>query len=175
SDLKSWATHTGLADGRKAMGVATSIEAGQRVAIDQNWSVTPQAQLMWSSIDARAFQDAWGSDVSMHGSNSLIGRLGVAANYTNSWKDSQGRSMNASFYGILNVYQEMLGGSSVNVAGVDFDTRTDRTWMGAGVGGSYSWADNKYTVYGESSVNTSVNHFGGNYNVKANLGFRMKF
>lgn len=175
SNLKSWAAHTDLANGRKATGYATSLEAGKRVALDQNWSVTPQAQLMWSSIDANAFQDTLGSNVNVRGGNSLIGRLGVAVNYTNSWKGSDGLPVSTSFYGIANVYQEMLGGSSVNVAGVNFDTSTDRTWIGVGAGGAYSWADKKYTIYGETSVNTSLNHFASNYSVKANVGFRMKW
>ncbi|MCO7729128.1 autotransporter outer membrane beta-barrel domain-containing protein, partial [Brucella intermedia] len=159
SDLNSWTANQGLADGRKATGYALSIEAGQRFAIDQNWSLTPQAQLMYSSINADSFRDAWDSRVSLHDGDSLIGRLGLAANYANSWQGKDGLTVNTTVYGIANLYQEMLSGSSVNVAGVAFDTDNDRTWGGIGAGGTYAWADNKYAVYGEGTINTALNHF----------------
>ncbi|WP_425598159.1 autotransporter outer membrane beta-barrel domain-containing protein [Brucella intermedia] len=175
SDLNSWTANQGLADGRKATGYALSIEAGQRFAIDQNWSLTPQAQLMYSSINTNAFNDTWGSRVSLHDGDSLIGRIGLAANYANSWKGDDGLMVNTTVYGIANLYQEMLGGSSVNVAGVDFDTDNDKTWGGIGAGGTYAWADNKYAIYGEGSVNTALNHFADSYALKGTVGFKVKW
>ncbi|MDH7793930.1 autotransporter outer membrane beta-barrel domain-containing protein, partial [Ochrobactrum sp. AN78] len=58
-------------------------------------------------------------------------------------------------------------------SGVDFDTDNDRTWGGIGLGGSYAWADNKYALYGEGSVNTGLTHFADSYNLKANAGFKV--
>jgi len=175
SDLNSWTANQGLADGRKATGYALSIEAGQRIALDQNWSLTPQAQLIYSSINADSFRDAWDSRVSLHDGDSLIGRIGIAANYANAWKGEDGLMVNTTVYGIANLYQEMLGGSSVNVAGVDFDTDNDKTWGGIGAGGTYAWADNKYAIYGEGSVNTSLNHFADSYSLKGTVGFKVKW
>ncbi len=175
NDLDSWTANTGLANGRKATGYAMSIEAGQRFAVDQNWSLTPQAQLMYSSIDADAFRDTWGSRVSMHHGDSLLGRIGLAANYANNWKGNDEQMVNTSVYGIANLYQEFLGGSMVDVSGIDFDTDNDRTWAGIGAGGTYAWATNKYAVYGEGSVNTSLNHFADSYTLKAIVGFKMKW
>ncbi|MGW6781057.1 autotransporter family protein, partial [Brucella pseudogrignonensis] len=130
NDLDSWTANTSLANGRKATGYALSAEAGQRVAIGGNWSLTPQAQLAWSSISADAFRDVWNARVSVEDGSSLLGRLGLAAEYATLWKDAQGRSTNANVYGIANLYQEFLGGTKVNLAGVDFDTDNDRTWAG---------------------------------------------
>jgi outer membrane autotransporter protein len=175
SDLNSSTANQGLADGRKATGYAMSIEAGQRFAINQNWSLTPQAQLMYSSINANAFHDTWGSRVSLHDGDSLIGRIGLAANYANSWKGEDGLMVNTNIYGIANLYQEMLGGSSVNVSGVEFDTDNDKTWGGIGAGGTYAWADNKYALYGEGSINTALNHFSDSYALKGTLGFKVKW
>nr|WP_286167671.1 autotransporter outer membrane beta-barrel domain-containing protein [Ochrobactrum sp. 3-3] len=175
SDLNSWTADQGLADGRKATGYALSVEAGQRIAIDQNWSLTPQAQLSYSSINANGFNDVWDSHVSLHDGDSLIGRIGIAANYANAWKGEDGLMINTTVYGIANLYQEMLGGSSVNVAGVDFDTDNDRTWGGIGAGGTYAWADNKYAVYGEGSINTALNHFADSYSLKGTVGFKVKW
>lgn len=175
NDLNSWTANTGLANGKKATGYAMSLEAGQRIAIEGNWSLTPQAQLMWSSIDADAFHDTWGSRVSLHDGDSLTGRIGLAANYRNDWKGDDGLMVNTTVYGIANLYQQFLGGTTVNVAGVDFDTDNDKTWGGVGAGGTYAWADNKYALYGEGSINTSLNNFADSYALKATVGFKAKW
>lgn len=175
NDLNSWTANTGLADGRKATGYALSIEAGQRIPMQGSWALTPQAQLMWSSIDADEFSDTWGSRVSLHDGDSLLGRLGLAADYRSDWKGNDGLMVNTSVYGITNVYQAFLGGTTVNVSGIDFETDNDRTWAGIGAGGTYAWADNKYAVYGEGSINTSLNHFANSYAVKGSVGFKVKW
>ncbi|WP_176037873.1 autotransporter-associated beta strand repeat-containing protein [Brucella tritici] len=175
NDLSSDDMNSSLADGAKAFGYAMSVEAGQRVAIDDHWSLTPQAQLMWSSLDADAFQDVMGNRVGLDNANSLTARLGLAANYRNNWTGEDGRMVNTSVYGIANLYQSFLGGTTVNVAGVDIDTDTDKTWAGIGGGGTYAWSDNKYAVYGEGSINTSLNHFANSYALKATVGFKIKW
>lgn len=175
SDLNSSTVNQSIGDSRKATGYALSIEAGQRLVIDQNWSLVPQAQLTYSSVDANSFNDPWGSRVSLHNSDSLIGRIGIAANYTNSWKGDDGLTVNTTVYGIANLYQEMLDGSSVKVAGVDFDTASERMWGGIGAGGTYAWGDNKYAVYGEGSINTALNHFADSYALKGTAGFKVKW
>ncbi|WP_421522374.1 autotransporter outer membrane beta-barrel domain-containing protein, partial [Ochrobactrum quorumnocens] len=83
----------------------------------------------WSSISANSFRDAWNARVAVDDGDSLIGRLGLAAQYATAWKDDQGRFSQASVYGIANLYQAFLGGTTVNLSGVDFDTDNDRTWV----------------------------------------------
>lgn len=176
SGLDSDTANVTLGDGLKATGYALSIEAGQRFALNQNWSLTPQAQLSWSKINADGFQDVWDNHIGVDDGNSLIGRLGLAANYANSWVGADGRSVNTSVYGIANIYQEFLDGSNaISVAATNFDTDHDKTWAGIGVGGTYAWADNKYAVFGEGSVNTSLNHFSDSYAVKGTAGFKVKW
>ncbi|MGU3400241.1 autotransporter outer membrane beta-barrel domain-containing protein [Brucellaceae bacterium D45D] len=176
SGLDSDTANVTLGDGLKATGYALSIEAGQRFALNQNWSLTPQAQLSWSKINADGFRDVWDNHIGMDDGNSLIGRLGLAANYANSWVGADGRSVKTSVYGIANIYQEFLDGSNaISVAAVNFDTDHDKTWAGIGAGGTYAWADNKYAFFGEGSVNTSLNHFSDSYAVKGTLGFKVKW
>ncbi len=52
-----------------------------------------------------------------------------------------------------------------------------RTPMGGGVGlgGSYNWDGDKYSIYGKGSVNTSLAEFGDSYCYKGNIGFRVKW
>ncbi|WP_079210583.1 autotransporter outer membrane beta-barrel domain-containing protein [Brucella pituitosa] len=175
NDLDSSTANQSLANGRKATGYAVSLETGQQIALDGNWSLTPQAQLSWSSISANSFRDAWNARVAVDDGDSLIGRLGLAAQYATAWKDDQGRVSHASLYGIANLYQEFLGGTTVDLSGVDFDTDNDRTWGGIGLGGSYAWADSKYALYGEGSVNTGLTHFAESYSLKGNVGFKVKW
>ncbi|WP_318580689.1 autotransporter outer membrane beta-barrel domain-containing protein [Ochrobactrum sp. AN78] len=175
SDLDSWTANQGLADGRKATGYAMSAEAGKRIAIGGNWSLTPQAQLAWSSIHADAFRDVWDARVSVDDGSSLLGRLGLAAEYGTQWKDESGRTTQANIYGIANLYQEFLSSTTVKLAGVDFNTDNDRTWAGVGGGGTFTWNDNKYALYGEGSINTAVNHFADSYTLKGNVGFRVNW
>ncbi|MEN5278222.1 autotransporter outer membrane beta-barrel domain-containing protein, partial [Brucella sp. TWI432] len=106
---------------------------------------------------------------------SLTARLGLAANYANSWKGHDGRMVNTSLYGIANLYQELMGDARMNYAGTHMATDSDDTWGGIGAGGTYAWADNKYALYGEGSINTSLNHFSDSYALKGNVGFKVKW
>ncbi len=173
SDLGVDAINRMLANSNKGFGYALSLEAGQRFTLNENWSLTPQAQLMWSSVDFDSFTDSYGARISNHDGDSLTGRLGLAANYANSFTGSHGRLVNTSLYGIANLYQEFLGNARMNYAGTHLDTDTDKTWGGIGMGGSYSWADNKYALYGEGSINTALSHFANSYTLKGNIGLNM--
>ncbi|MBB5704191.1 outer membrane autotransporter protein [Ochrobactrum daejeonense] len=175
SNLSVDAVNPTLKDGNKGFGYALSLEAGQRIAIDKNWSLTPQAQLMWSSVDFDTFNDTYGARISNRDGDSLTARLGLAANYANAWKCDDGLMVNTSVYGIANLYQELMGDARMNYAGTHMATYGDDTWGGIGAGGTYAWADNKYALYGEGSINTSLNHFTDSYALKGNVGFKARW
>ena len=78
-------------------------------------------------------------------------------------------------YGIANLYYDFLDGSQTDVAGVKFTSENDPLWGGIGIGGSYNWGDDKYSLFGEASVNTSLGNFGDSYALKGNAGLRVKF
>ncbi|WP_161492461.1 autotransporter outer membrane beta-barrel domain-containing protein [Brucella pituitosa] len=173
SDLDVDAVHRNLTNGNKGFGYALSLEAGRRIPVSQNWSLTPQAQLSWSSVDFDSFTDAYGAHISNRNGDSLTGRIGLAVNYARSFTGKDGRRVNTAVYSIANLYQELLGDARMNYAGTHLATDYDATWTGIGAGGSYAWADNKYVLYGEGSINTSLNHFADSYTLKGNLGFKM--
>lgn len=175
TDLRFGGGNNGLTNDNNGFGYAFSVETGKRFDIDENWSLTPQAQLIFSSVDFDTFSDSYGATVSNRDGNSLNGRLGLAANYANSWQGADSRMVNANVYGIANLYQEFLGGTSINYGGTRMKADQDRTWAGVGFGGTYAWADNKYSVYGEGTVNTSLNHFADSYAVKGNVGFKVNW
>ena len=175
SDLNSITANQSLTNGNKGFGYGLSLEAGKRIDLDASWSLTPQAQLVWSSVKFDTFDDAWGASVSNRNGDSLNARLGLSADYRNAWRDSRGMINRSHIYGIVNLYREFMSGNKVTVAGVDFKNENDKTWGGIGAGGSYAWADDKYAFYGEGSLNTSLSNFADSYAVKGTVGFRVKW
>lgn len=175
SDLQSATAGRNLIEGNGGVGYGLSIEAGRRVALSGNWSLTPQAQLAYSSVRFDDFTDTFGADVSLGSSRSLVARLGVAANHDVEWRDGNGRINRAQLYGIANVYYDLLGSSEIDVAGTAFESRDDRLRGGLGVGGSYNWAGDRYSVYGEAHVNTSLENIGGSNAIGGTVGFRMNW
>lgn len=175
NDFDSTTANRSLANGRNGFGYALGAEAGQRFALNNDWSVTPQAQLLWSSVSFDGFNDIWDTAVAVRDGDSLTGRIGLSVDYRNAWQDGNGQLARTSLYGIANLYQEFLGDMRVNVAGVNFGTGNDKTWGGVGAGGTYAWADDKYALYGEGSLNTSLSNFAKSYAVKGTVGFRARW
>lgn len=176
SDVTTTATGAPvLIGGNHAFGYALSLETGRRIAINARWSVTPQAQLSYSNVTFDSFTDGFGARNSLDRGGSLLGRLGVTIDYEQSWQNSQARSNSTRLYGLANLENEFLDGTRMNIEAVSFASRKDRLWGEVGLGGSYSWDDEKYSVYGEGAVRTSLNQFGDSYGFKGNVGFRMKW
>ncbi|MGO7718734.1 autotransporter outer membrane beta-barrel domain-containing protein, partial [Rhizobium johnstonii] len=61
-DLNSSTLQTSLADGNDGLGYGLSIEAGQKIDLTGQWSLTPKAQLAYSSVRFDSFTDAYGAD-----------------------------------------------------------------------------------------------------------------
>lgn len=175
SDLNSLLARTNLTDNNDGFGYTLSLESGTRIAIDPGWSVTPQAQLVYSNVDFDAFTDTFGARVSLDRGESLQGRLGMTLDHESAWQNDEGLLNRSHVYGIGNLYYEFLDGTRVDVQGVSFASRNDRVWAGLGVGGTYSWDDDKYSIYGEGLVQTSLNDFGDSYSVKGRVGLRVKW
>ncbi|MEH7849933.1 autotransporter family protein [Rhizobium laguerreae] len=175
SDLKSSTLQTSLADGNDGLGYGFSVEAGQRIALTSQWSLTPQAQLAYSSVRFDSFTDAYGADVSLDDGDSLTGRLGISADYDRDWKDASGRTSRAKFYGIANLYYDFLDGSDVDVSGTSLVSENQALWGGLGLGGSFSWLDERYAAHGEAFARTSLKDFGDSNAIGAKVGFSVKW
>ena len=164
-----------LADGNKGFGYALSLETGKRYALDGQYALTPQAQLVYSSVDFDDFIDGFGAAVSLDRGRSLQGRLGLALEKQNSWQNAKGMTNRSNIYGIANMYYEFMNGTKVDVQGVSFANKQDALWGGLGVGGSYNWNNDQYSIYGEGLVNTSLSNLGDSYSLKGQIGFRVKW
>lgn len=175
SDLYSSTLGKSLARGIDGFGYALGLEVGQEIGLGPNWSITPQAQLVYSAVDYDDFTDAFGAAVSLLDGNSLKGRLGLSADYKTSWTDSAGETSSVHAYGVANVYYEFLSGSKTDISGNTLTSEEEPLWGGLGIGGSYSWGGDKYTIHGEAGVNTSLGHFGDSYDVTGTVGFKARF
>lgn len=175
SDLTSSAVASGRISGNDGFGYAFGLEAGQQIALGANWSVTPQAQLTYSRIDYDDFTDPFGGAVSLKDAHRLRGRLGMSADYENSWADRNGQTRRLHAYGVANLYYDLQSNSDVRVSGVKFMTEQEALWGGLGLGGTYSWGDDKYAIYGEATVDTSLNNFGHNHTLTGRMGLNVKF
>ncbi|MBB2973030.1 autotransporter outer membrane beta-barrel domain-containing protein [Mesorhizobium sp. RMAD-H1] len=173
SDLNSATAQRTLIDGNDGFGYALGLEAGRRFALTPAWALTPQAQISWSQVDFDGFDDPFGANVSPDRSDSLRGRLGLSADYGRAWRGDDGMLVRSSVYAIANLYHEFREGGRIEVSGVSFTSENERTWGGIGGGGTYSWADGKYALYGEVAVETSLEHFADSYKVNGNLGLKV--
>lgn len=172
TDIRSSLAGT-MAEGDDAIGYGFSMETGKRFAFGGPWAITPQAQLAYTRASFDFF-DSFATSVSSQDGDSLLGRLGLALDYRNAWVGNAGPAR-SNVYGIANLYHEFSGGTSVDVAGVRFRSEPEDLWGGLGLGGTYSWAAEKYALYGEVSVNTSLDNFGDNYSVNGTTGFRVRW
>ncbi|WP_461384527.1 autotransporter family protein, partial [Devosia indica] len=175
SDLAS-DTFGRLASGNDGFGYALSIEAGKRIATSSSWTVTPQAQLTWSSVTFDAFTGPNGEHVALTDGDSLQTRLGIAAEREHSWLDEAGKTRRANLYAIANLHYEVLNGTKVDVSGTPLTARAEPLSGEIGFGGSYNWNDDKYSVYGEASAATNLSgSIAKSYQIKATAGFRIRW
>ncbi|CEE91887.1 putative Outer membrane autotransporter barrel [Xenorhabdus nematophila str. Anatoliense] len=174
NDLNSTTASQPLGNNKSALGYALSLEAGQGFDLSPRWSLTPQAQLMFSSVDMNGFHDPFGAKIHFNQSENMKLRVGTAIDYRDKWHDALSKEEKSThLYGFVNINQEVLGRSDLtDVANVGFISGDDRTWGGVGAGGSYHWGDGKYFIYGETSANTSLNNFADSYDMKAKIGIK---
>ncbi|MFK4808572.1 autotransporter outer membrane beta-barrel domain-containing protein [Devosia sp. ZW T5_3] len=174
SDLSSdWVGS--LTSDNGGLGYALSIEAGQRVNVSENWTVIPQAQLVYSNVRFDGFTDPFGAQVGGGSADTLVGRFGLAVEYSNSWTSEAGQSQRAAVYGIANLHYDFLDGASTNVSGTEVGSQNDPLRGEIGLGGSYNWNDDKFSLYGEISASSSLNNFGDSYSLGGKVGFRAKW
>lgn len=175
SALASSTAATSLVSDNRGFGYALGVEAGQQIALAPNWSITPQAQLTYSDVTYDRFIDAYGAAVSLDEGNDLTVRLGLSTDYQNNWTDETGETSRIHAYGIANLYYDVLPDSRTDLAGVELVNTQDKLWGGLGIGGSYSWGNDKYAIHGEAGVNTSLVNFGSSYSLTGTAGFTVRF
>ncbi len=171
SDLSSVLAGS-MIHGNEGFGYAFSAETGKRIGLGNGWLLTPQAQLSYAKVGFDSFADRFGAQVALRDGDSLLGRAGLALNHQRTWNDGTG-IVRSDVYGIANLRYEFLNGTNVDVTGIGFANTQDRLWGSIGGGGTYSWANGRYAVFGEVSYNASLNNSSDNRNYKGTGGFRL--
>ncbi|WP_409362360.1 autotransporter outer membrane beta-barrel domain-containing protein [Bradyrhizobium sp. CIR48] len=171
SDLSS-ALVGSLIHGNEGLGYAFSLEGGRRIAIGNGFWLAPQAQLAYSKVNFDAFTDRFGALVSLGNADSLLGRLGLSLNHQRTWNDGTG-IVRSDLYAIGNLHYEFLEGTRIDVAGTGFASGHDRLWGSIGGGGTYSWANGRYAVFGEVTYRASVDAPADNHSYRGTGGFRL--
>src|SRR3546814_20737276 len=87
----------------------------------------------------------------------------ISLDHRNSWQDSSGKSRRSHVYGIANLNYEFLDGTRADVSGARIAHQEERLWTGLGLGGSYSWADDRFTLYLKGYTNNAIHDFGDRY------------
>ncbi|MCA0014763.1 autotransporter-associated beta strand repeat-containing protein [Mesorhizobium sp. B292B1B] len=175
SDLKSATLGSELAKGNNGFGYALSVEAGQKIALQGRWTLTPQAQLSYSSVRFDGFTDPFDASVSLSRSEALIGRAGLSLDFEDAWTGAQGKASRSHLYGIANLYYDFLDGNDVDVSGTALHEHDQPLWGGLGLGGSLSWDDDRYAVSGEAFAKSSLKDFSDSNSIGAKLGFSLKW
>ncbi len=176
SDLNNVANGA-LINNNSGRGVAFSIEVGKGFEVGNGWILTPQAQLMTSSINFDNFTGPNGELISLGDESSFTGRLGARIEHKGAWGSSGGSQ--STIYALANVYSKFSGESRVTVTGVNFNSRPDE-WTGEiGVGGSVdvgSFANGGHvSLYGQGTVGTSLTNFGDSNQYGALAGVKLRF
>ncbi|OAT15581.1 type V secretory pathway adhesin [Buttiauxella gaviniae ATCC 51604] len=175
SSLNSDTLNKSMTDNNHAHGYALSTEVGKHFALSDNWSLTPQTQLVYSSVKFNDFTDPYGTAVHDNGNGSLVWRVGVAPEYQHNWQDGKGHS-GIRVYGIMDIEKTFSSASSVNVSGINVSRQDQAEWGNVGMGGEVQLADGKYRLYGEVSGKTALKGSPeNNYAGSATVGFRMNF
>lgn len=175
TDIDSDETDARLTSDNDGFGYAFSVESGKQLELNKTLTLTPQAQLIYSRVDFDSLTDEFNTRTSLDSADSLRSRIGVSLDHDSRWLDDTNKIRRSHVYAISNLYYEFLDGTQVDVADVKFKNRPERLWTGLGVGGSYNWNEDKLSLYGEVSVDSSVNNFGDSTAVNGTVGMRLRF
>lgn len=175
TDIDSDSLDGQLASDNDGFGYAFSVEGGQQIELNHSLTITPQAQVTYSHVDFDSFTDSYNTDVSLNDADSLRSRIGVSLDHDSSWMDDTNKIRRSHVYAISNLYYEFLDSTEVDVSGVKLSNRPERLWTGLGVGGSYNFNEDKISLYGEVSLDSTVNNFGDSTALNGSVGLRAKF
>jgi len=164
-----------MTNGNKGLGYAIGLEGGRKFNLSADWSLTPQAQLVYSHVDFDSFHDIIGAKIVSKDGASLLGRVGLSLERRLSWQSASGDERHLKLYGIGNLYYDFLKGTKVAVSGVSFRNEDRQFWGGLGGGISYDWNNNAYSLYSELNARSAFADFAKTYELKGTAGFKIKF
>ncbi|AHK18507.1 autotransporter [Yersinia similis] len=175
SDLSSSTAGHALISGNNGRGYTSAVETGKRYALGNGVSLTPQMQVSYSRVDFDTFRDTFDSEVSLQEGDSLRGRIGVSLDKETAWSAKDGSTRRSHIYSHLDLHNEFLNGSKVQVSGIEFATRDERQSVGLGAGGTYEWQNGRYAIYGNVNLLGATRNVSDNYTVGGTIGARVSW
>jgi fibronectin-binding autotransporter adhesin len=156
----------------EGLGYAASIEVGKRMALaGSDWTITPNGQLHYASVDFDDFTSGGGLDTAMQSADSLRVGLGMMAERTT---QRQGDAA-TTIYGLANIYHELDGELLIDVAGSDVVTQLPE-WSGeVGVGLSRGFENGMGAAYAQVTLASSLDSRVNDSNLGLAIGAQMSF
>ena len=113
------------------------VEAGRRLSLADDLSVTPRAWWTRSDVSMDGIRDAVGAQVSLVKTDRSIGGIGIVTETTHSWNDGERKLVLRGRLGVEGV----LGDAEtvVNVSGERLGSEAARTWGVLGLGAAVRW------------------------------------
>ncbi|WP_193161647.1 autotransporter family protein [Microbulbifer hainanensis] len=170
-----------LPQSRDALGYALSLEGGRSFKLRGYYSVTPQAQLIYSSENADNITDVY--DVRMTDADNNAFRLRIGATFDR--RVSQHKTSRhmfgevplerINFYITPSILYNFGEDTSVTVSGVTLRQEED-DWRGKlSFGATYDECGDQCSVYGEINASTSLENFGDSSGGGLEFGLRFKW
>lgn len=111
-------------------GVALSAETGHSIPLnDTNWSIEPQAQLIYQMVKLNKFTDRV-RHVDQNNQDTLRGRVSLMLSYNELDKEGQ----NTSVYAIGNIWHDFLNPDEVKIGRDKISEKFNKTWGEIGLG-----------------------------------------
>jgi outer membrane autotransporter protein len=163
-----------LANKAKAFGWAASAEVGHTFRITPSFSLTPQAQLIYGTVNFKDITDRFNNRYEFDDNTSLRGRVGVEAAYTTSRFNAAGEYSETRLYSTLNLYHEFSNKRKLKVANVAVGNERERNWGGLALGVSHTWKNGRFRIFGEVEAMSSINGR-RSHAVTGRIGFAVRF
>ena len=156
-------------DSQDGWGAAVSAEVGRTLPLRQsNWSVTPQAQLVYQLVDLDSFHDGV-RHVDQNNQDALRGRVGLRLEYNAAGQAGQA----ASFYTVGNIWHDFINPSHVSIGRDSIREKFNTTWGEIGVGLQLPLARHSQ-LYGDVRYE---HNFGSSkhQSFRGNIGFKVNW
>jgi outer membrane autotransporter protein len=149
-------------------GYGLSIEVGKPYGLGNGLTLVPQAQLMYSDIDADNVADLAGGDQtgSLEDGDTLTARLGLRAEHT--------LSGNAVLFGQVDYYHAFDNETAVAFGQNTVLTERGKNSAGLTLGGNVALSDST-TLFGELTGETGFGSNSSDYAFGGNIGFEFRF
>ena len=157
-----------------AMSYGLSVEAGKEMAISETWTLIPQVQLSYSTVEADDATDGFGNDITLR-AESLQLRGGVEAVNRETWEESDGTTSRRDIRIGAHVTQELSPEQTITVAGTDLTSQAEATMAEITLGGTYNWKDDSRSIYGEISAAAALDNPGDNNSIRGTVGLRVQW